>query len=645
MIGHFPDPYPDELLYSVFARFSDRMDYPSKKSVVRDLFGTENVKAVVDLPSHLDSLIAALPPECSYTANDLIDNHTLLPFYGPFLPTERLKLVRRDMHSDRGTAIATRVGIVGSSIPLPRWLRFCPQCVEEDRQNWGECYWHRVHQVPSVFVCPAHANYLQQSDVPIRNARTKYEFISAECMLRTSAPQALTKLHSHDKVLLHIAEDIAWLLKQHQLTHGPVALQKKYLVVLAELGQLTSTGKVRVDDLIRSFKAYYTLGLLNQLHCNVADNKIDSWLTRLFRPSVVLQRAPHPIHHLLLIHFLGYQVKAFFNVREEAKPFGVGPWPCLNRASDHYRQPTILHCDVSYDPSTAGSVIGIFSCHCGFVYTRTGPDTSVEGQYRLNRVKSHGDIWNVVLRQLWEDPTVSLRDASVLLGTNKEALKEKAKLFGLSFPRPYEQLKPHQKTTLPKKTSSREKNLEVYRTLWISTLQESPEEPLQSLLTKPRLSSAYRWLSLHDSNWLAMHKPYLSLPRSLNLSNPYIDWNGRDARLAESVKESAQQLKNKPGRPMRVSVTAIGKDIDALALLQKHLHKLPLTSKVLSEVAETHEDCGVRRIWSTIALYQQECIIPTRQQLIRSSSVHNMLDSPNIKEALDEALRSFRALE
>ncbi len=172
-------------------------------------------------------------------------------------------------------------------------------------------------------------------------------------------------------------------------------------------------------------------------------------------------------------------------------------------------------------------------------------------------------------------------------------------------------------------------------------MQEYPEEPLQVFLTKPGVRSVYRWLSLHDSNWLAMHKPYLSLPRNLNSSNPSVDWAVRDAHLAERAKESAQRLKNNPGRPVQASVAAIGKDIDALVSFQKQLHKLPLTFKVLSEVAETHEDCGVRRIWWAIGLYQQECIIPTRQQLMHRAYVRDMVESPNIEEALDEALRSF----
>ena len=41
MIGFFPDPYPDELLYSVLARFQSRVQYPSRESLVRELFGTK----------------------------------------------------------------------------------------------------------------------------------------------------------------------------------------------------------------------------------------------------------------------------------------------------------------------------------------------------------------------------------------------------------------------------------------------------------------------------------------------------------------------------------------------------------------------------------------------------------------------------
>jgi len=39
MIGFFPDPFTGELLYSVCARYSDCMRYPSKTAVAVELQG------------------------------------------------------------------------------------------------------------------------------------------------------------------------------------------------------------------------------------------------------------------------------------------------------------------------------------------------------------------------------------------------------------------------------------------------------------------------------------------------------------------------------------------------------------------------------------------------------------------------------
>ena len=53
MIGHFPAPLPDELLYSVCARYSERVKYRNKEAVMAELFGRRGAAASIDLPSHL----------------------------------------------------------------------------------------------------------------------------------------------------------------------------------------------------------------------------------------------------------------------------------------------------------------------------------------------------------------------------------------------------------------------------------------------------------------------------------------------------------------------------------------------------------------------------------------------------------------
>src|SRR5690348_7267862 len=142
MIGALATLFPEELLYSFCARYYDRIEYPSLRSVIWELFGNANVIASVDLPSHIDNFVAALPPGHRYTVDKLIDHHTLLPFYGPFLPADRLSRLREDMQGSRGPAVHMRAGIMACHIPLPEWLRFCSICVVEDRKQFGEAYWH-----------------------------------------------------------------------------------------------------------------------------------------------------------------------------------------------------------------------------------------------------------------------------------------------------------------------------------------------------------------------------------------------------------------------------------------------------------------------------------------------------------------------
>ncbi len=55
MIGFFPDPYPDELLYSAFARFGDRSNYRNVATVAKELFGSSTGVAVIFFPNPLDT--------------------------------------------------------------------------------------------------------------------------------------------------------------------------------------------------------------------------------------------------------------------------------------------------------------------------------------------------------------------------------------------------------------------------------------------------------------------------------------------------------------------------------------------------------------------------------------------------------------
>jgi len=191
MISCFPDPYPDELLYSICARYSDRMQYPSKQSVVKELFGDKRIGARIELPGHLNDLVTALPPESYYTVDRLIDNHTLLPFFSPFFPPELISLVRDEMRGSSQQLSYAHLGLLAGHIQLFTYLRFCPLCVQEDKKQFGECYWHRLHQASGVEICPIHQVSVINSRVLKRNGGKTGTFISAEKAISEIKPYPL----------------------------------------------------------------------------------------------------------------------------------------------------------------------------------------------------------------------------------------------------------------------------------------------------------------------------------------------------------------------------------------------------------------------------------------------------------------------
>src|SRR5579884_3399041 len=163
MLEYFLDPHPDELLYSVWARYSDQVQYPNQADVAQELFGKRSCNAIVEWSCYLRYLIDQLSPGHCYTVDMLINDHTLFPLYAPFLPSERRRLLWEQMVMGNGITFRSRMGIANSHIQGYQWLRYCPECVKSDRERFGETYWHRLHQAPGVEVCPIHDTFLENS--------------------------------------------------------------------------------------------------------------------------------------------------------------------------------------------------------------------------------------------------------------------------------------------------------------------------------------------------------------------------------------------------------------------------------------------------------------------------------------------------
>lgn len=108
MISNFPIPYPDELIYSVIARYAIHNGILSPKYLTEELFNNRNLTPTYDLPSHLDRLASYLPDH--YDAFTLIRKHTLLPIYQLFQPDTVISYAVQALRGEQYQSLHTKLG-------------------------------------------------------------------------------------------------------------------------------------------------------------------------------------------------------------------------------------------------------------------------------------------------------------------------------------------------------------------------------------------------------------------------------------------------------------------------------------------------------------------------------------------------------
>ena len=166
MISYFPTPYPDELLYSQLARYYTKSGYMAYTYAAEELYVSKTVRPDMEFVNAFTPAALRMITK-DMSMEDVVLQHTMFPYYGRFLPLERRQRAFE--------ALVSMQGNYHNLLPIPtrkgntdRCLRYCPLCAKQDRQTYGETYWHRTHQMIGMAACPVHGCYLIDSNVVIR---------------------------------------------------------------------------------------------------------------------------------------------------------------------------------------------------------------------------------------------------------------------------------------------------------------------------------------------------------------------------------------------------------------------------------------------------------------------------------------------
>lgn len=582
MLPYFPILYEDELLYSWFARYHIHTANIKLKQTMYDLFGKRNMVAVPDLPTNLNELSKRL--ECFQIPDleNLIKNHTFFRYYTTFTSEETKIKVLKAMKDNEKQALHLFLGIVASSIKENSYFMFCPKCQSEDMENKGEVYWKLEHQLPGILICLKHENYLLNSSVKFR-ADNKHEYIAAE-FNKCKSVNVKTKLSKKSFLLAkELAKQVETIMTS-DYEFSIEDIQSSYKFLLKREGFVSINGHVDQRLLSEKFLNYYGQAFLEEVQSSINKNSESCWLKSITRKH---RKIFHPIRHLLLIKFLGETVETFYSYAgQEVKPFGEGPYYCLNPAADHYKQKIIA--SVSMKACTSSKKpVGTFKCECGFIYSRRGPDTSNKDLFKIGRIKQYGPVWKNKLNYLFISEKKTYTEISKILNCDRGTVKK-------YLENPYPNVR---KDNLVSPYETVEK-----RKLWLELLANNPGRTVTAI--RKLQPNIYTWLYRNDKEWLKNHSPILNKRNSIDYSR--VDWSLRDEELLGEVFTIIPKL-YQLDKPVHINISRIGKEIGKLHTLEKNLDKLPKTKEYLLRNVETLEQFQIRRVhWAAELLLNQK---------------------------------------
>ena len=564
---------------------------------MRDLFGTNGVRATVDLQSRVAALSQRIPADRGLCPDKLTKDTTLYLYYTAFVSEAVAESVMASLVDGPADGVFMRLGLTASVISAPERLRYCPACLGEMLGRYGEGYWKRSHQLPGVLVCPDHGMALADSSVS-PHTHNQHEFVALN--LHNCPPVVVLPAWVSDLRQMALLQDIARrsaaLLNHVSMRSAHRDWGAYYLGAVRDHG--FAKGRERVDQsLFQDAFANFFEPVVDL----IPDGLGGDWPTAMVRKH---RKAFHPLRHILFQLFLDKQLPQSRMVHS----FGRGPWECFNPLAKHHGQKVVQALTLRHE---RGRVIGRFSCACGFVYSRE------VGSRSSPRILDFGPLLDSQIRQKVAEG-LGLRAVARYLAIDPGTVRLHASRLGLNVP--WKSLPArHSRTLVPDR--------DAIRTRWLDMQQNHADLSRRRLALL--LPKEHSWLYRHDREWLEQHSPTALHKKWPDLR---VDWETLDRSMAIQLRKVAQEI-TREAPPQRVTQAALERKLGRPRRITERQAKLPKSIGVLGEVTETIDAFRLRRIAWTVSELDRQAL-PTRPWRVRRLAGLPPKASPNVEAAL-----------
>lgn len=568
MLGFFPKMYKGEMLYSILARYHSNSTNRGYRDTLYDAFNCGNVVPSIEFPSHLRHFTEQIKKSLNIEEDYFIMNHTLYPYYAPFMDSETKAKLTEMMYDGDGKGIKVLVGFVAGSVCKKDGLYYCPECYKKDDEELEEPYIYSLHQAQGVKVCTTHKCYLERYPVNLLDV-SRLEYIRFEHdYVQSVSP--IRSCISDDSALINVANGAKFLLDNDMSFLNANKVKEIYRRRLDELGFLTPNGTVRQNALCKEIIQYYGNQVLEELESAFLVENDYNWVKVITRDD---NRKVHPLRHILFINYLFGDIQTFFEESKRQEKTMV--YPCLNPVAEHFKERIIEKVMVTTDSKTREQV-GTFQCECGFVYSRKVANSDI---YHVGRIKKFGHVWENELNKQVVASNRTLRGIANHMGCDSKTVVKYARKLGIE-----KHLNSNMKLQQiggKSSTVAMENLAEIYEQ---DIKQYIGENPLCTRLQiRENLNKQYAYLYRNQKETLLKVLPERSKPsngyRSVDMSE---SWNAKDREYLKLISDMFRTLEKE--NKQRISRTMLLRRTGKGATLEKNLSRLPLCQNYLMQI-------------------------------------------------------------
>lgn len=351
-------------------------------------------------------------------------------------------------------------------------------------------------------------------------------------------------------------------------------------------------------------------------------------LKNLLNPSANIQ---NPLYYYLLIHFLKLRLSDFQYLPEELTPEDES-YSCLDPMCTYSDTLPVVTRSIGGFSGGGYYWESVVTCECGCSY-KTTQRLSNHKEKKI-KIINYSNLFYRRFIQLWND-SISIQKISSELKISWYVAKKIAHQLhlpkrGLKFDGFEYQLN--------ERISKCSKPIEAYREEWISTMRNFPDYSYTQL--RDINPSLYAWLLRNDRLWLCENRPSTFHNKSEN-HIPRPDWKRKDLELSEKIQTAANIIRARPGRPDRITITGIEKEIGQIGIIRSRIKNLPLVQEILETLVESRESSAIKRIDWAGEVYKEENIIPTMTKFLKRAGVSNMMGNVIVMEYADSVYKNL----